>query len=108
MSDDRSAKDSPIGWPVEMPDGPGTPGTGPEIGADDSDEASDARLDALPDHENDAARGVTDSVGAGVSALGGTAEEPTDSSGQPYPEEDIQKDETGLAGMPPGGPAGRT
>lgn len=102
MDDDRRQEEEPTGWPVEIPDRPGTPGTEPGGGPELAGTATDERLDALPAHEDDAARGVNDSIGGGVMGAGGTAETSRDASGQPVPEEDIQEDQTGLAGMPPG------
>ncbi|CAN5701321.1 hypothetical protein BH18CHL1_BH18CHL1_08220 [soil metagenome] len=78
-----------------------------ELDRHDDQQPSDERLEALPDHEDDAARGVDDSIGAGVMSTGGTADSSRDASGQPVPEEDGQEDQTGAAGMPPG-PATRT
>jgi hypothetical protein len=70
-------------------------------------DSGDERLDALPTHEDDQARGTADEVGGGVMSQGGTAEVRGDPSGQPVPEEDGGDDQTGMAGVPPGGPISR-
>lgn len=94
MDDRKQQRDDYTGWPVEVPAAPGAPET-TGLGLDESeDPGRSERLDALPAHEDDQARGATD--------------EPSDPSGQPYPEEDRQEDQTGQAGMPPGGPIANT
>lgn len=94
MDKDKQQRDDYTGWPVEVPAQPGTPET-TGLGLDEGEGSGGSeRLDALPGHEDDAARGALD--------------EPGDPSGQPYPEEDRQQDQTGHAGLPPGGPIANT
>ncbi len=52
-------------------------------------------------HEDDAARGVSDTVGGGMMGAGGTAVDHGDPSEQQVPGEDLEEDRTGMAGMPP-------
>ncbi len=102
----QQQRDDYTGWPVEVPAGPGAPET-TGLGLDDEAASGGSeRLDALPDHENDGARGTSDTVGAGVMSAGGTAVEHGDPSEQPVPEEEGEEDRTGMAGMPPGGAVG--
>jgi hypothetical protein len=46
----------------------------------ETEEPESERLAELPEHENDRARGVDASIGAGVAGLGGTATETGESS----------------------------
>ncbi|CAN5699781.1 hypothetical protein BH24CHL8_BH24CHL8_05760 [soil metagenome] len=102
----QQQRDDYTGWPVEVPAGPGAPET-TGLGLDDDEGSSGSeRLEALPTHENDQARGTSDTIGAGVMGVGGTAVEHGDPSEQPVPEEETEKDRTGMAGMPPGGAVG--
>jgi len=81
MTQDKQQRDEYTGWPVEVPPAPGAPET-TGLGLDEPQEGERSeRLDALPAHEDDVARGAVD--------------EPSDPSGQPYPEEDRQQDQTG-------------
>jgi hypothetical protein len=50
-------------------------------------EPEDERLEKLPEHEDDRARGATGSTGAGVAGIGGTSDEGHDTSRLPRPDE---------------------
>jgi len=106
MDEDKQQRDDYTGWPVEVPAQPGTPET-TGLGLDEGEGSGGSeRLDGLPAHEDDAARGVSDTVGGGMMGAGGTAAQHGDPSEQQVPGEDLEEDRTGMAGMPPGAVGG--
>lgn len=105
MAEDKQQRDDYTEWPVEVPTTPGaTETTGLGLGHEGS--GGSERLEGLPAHEDDEARGTADTVGGGMMGAGGTAADHGDPAEQQAAGEELEEDRTGMAGMPPGAVGG--